>query len=61
MERFRIGPGMLIKLPGRAEARKRALDWLVLNRIGHLVLFQEVKVHDAHEAERFRTWLAQRH
>ena len=48
---------MLIKLPGRATSRKRALDWLAANRIAHLVLFQEVKIHDASQAERFKVWM----
>ena len=52
---------MLIKLPARAEPRKRALDWLIANEIGHLVLFQEVKIHDTRSAERFKLWLAERH
>ena len=52
---------MLIKLPARAEPRKRALDWLIANEIGHLVLFQEVKIHDTQAAERFKLWLAERH
>jgi len=51
---------MLIKLPARAEPRKRALDWLTANEISHLVLFQEVKIHDAEAGERFKFWLAER-
>ena len=48
---------MLIKLPGRAHSRKRALDWLVANRIAHLVLFQEVKIDNVREAALFKAWL----
>ena len=48
---------MLIKLPARADPRKRALDWLTANRIDHLVLFQEVKIDDLHGAGLFKTWL----
>jgi hypothetical protein len=49
---------MLVTLPVSARQRKRALDWLIANRIGHLVLFQAVKIHDARDAERFKAWLA---
>jgi aromatic ring-cleaving dioxygenase len=49
---------MLVTLPVSAPQRKRALDWLIANRIGHLVLFQAVKIHDARDAERFKAWLA---
>jgi aromatic ring-cleaving dioxygenase len=49
---------MLITLPVSARQRKRTLDWLIANRIGHLVLFQAVKIHDAGDAERFKAWLA---
>ena len=50
---------MLVQLPARAPSRKRALDWLVANTIGHLVLFQEAKIHNAQDAERFKAWLAE--
>jgi len=52
---------MLVKLPGRAQSRKRALDWLVANRIAHQLLFQEVKIHDPREAGLFKAWLEQPH
>lgn len=51
---------MLIKLPGRAPLRKRALDWLNANGVKHLVLFQEVTIPDANAAERFKAWLTER-
>ena len=52
---------MLVKLPGRAPSRKRALDWLVANGVQHLVLFQDVKIPDSEAAERFKAWIAQGH
>lgn len=51
---------MLIKFPGRAPLRKRALDWRNANGVKHLVLFQEVNIPDANPAEGFKAWLPER-
>ena len=48
---------MLIDLPGRYESRRRALEWLQRERVAHLLLFQQVKVHEDRDAQRFKAWM----
>ena len=48
---------MLIDLPGRYESRKRAMAWLAAERIPHRLLFQQVRIIDDRDGERFKAWL----
>jgi len=48
---------MLVDLPHRPEARRRALDWLRQEQVAHLVLFQQVKIYDDHQAQRLKARL----
>jgi len=48
---------MLIDLPGRYEFRKRAMAWLAAESIPHIVLFQQVRITDDRDGERFKAWM----
>ena len=48
---------MLVPLPADYAHRKRALAWLIAERIDHMVLFKAVTIPDHTGAERFRSWL----
>lgn len=48
---------MLVPLPADPAHRKRALAWLIAERIDHMVLFKAVTISDPTGAERFKSWL----
>ena len=48
---------MLVPLPADPAHRKRALAWLIAERIDHMVLFKAVTIPDDTNAESFKVWL----
>ena len=48
---------MVIALPKNRADQKRAIAWLVVERIQHLKLFQAVQINCDRDGEKFRTWL----
>ena len=51
---------MLFPLPKYHALRRDAYTWLAAAKIHHMRLFQSVRIDDARDAERFKSWLAAR-
>jgi hypothetical protein len=50
---------MVIALSTDNTERRRALEWLMSERIAHLKLFQAVQIDDDGAANRFKVWLSE--